>query len=284
MDLFSEPTPFVEALKTLVAKKVTPSGMSAADWKQTSASVRNLSFFSARNEMEGSLDFIKQTVQSVVDPSQEEREGQEQTTTVGFNPATARAAIIKDFRDRGYQADPEDEGTIKDLASPTRVDLVVKTNVGLANGAGHYIQGNANQDVVDLWPAYELLPFDSSRVPRGEKETKDGLEPDPENGWPARFRAAAEEAGDEDALRVLDATGRMVALKASGTWQALGDGAGGYEDTLGNPFTPFAFNSTRQLEEVSREECEDMGLLKPGQKVEAAPLDFAKLFDLEGAG
>ena len=52
----------------------------------------------------------------------------------------------------------------------------------------------------------------------------------------------------------------MVALKSSPIWQALGDGAGGYRDTLGNPYPPFAYNSGLDWSDVDAEECAELGL------------------------
>ena len=54
--------------------------------------------------------------------------------------------------------------------------------------------------------------------------------PDPDNDWPTRFEAACSVAGDDDALAAFQKTGRMVALKDSAVWQALGDGAGSDQD------------------------------------------------------
>jgi len=53
----------------------------------------------------------------------------------------------------------------------------------------------------------------------------------------------------------------MIALKDSPIWQALGDGAGGYRDTLGNPYPPFAFSSGMAWRGVRRERCIEMGLI-----------------------
>ena len=81
--------------------------------------------------------------------------------------------------------------------------------------------------------------------------------------WPTRWQAAALECGDMDALAVFAKTGRMAALKASPIWQSLSDGAGGYRDTLGNPWPPFAFNSGMGVEEIDLDEAREMALLRP---------------------
>ena len=57
----------------------------------------------------------------------------------------------------------------------------------------------------------------------------------------------------------------MMALVGSPVWQALGDGAGGYNDTLGNDFPPFAWRSGMQRRQVPRDECEAVGLIDPDE-------------------
>ena len=56
---------------------------------------------------------------------------------------------------------------------------------------------------------------------------------------------------------------RFIALKTSPIWQALGDGAGGFRDTLGNPYPPFAYSSGMAWVAVDRETCERLGLSGP---------------------
>jgi hypothetical protein len=56
----------------------------------------------------------------------------------------------------------------------------------------------------------------------------------------------------------------MCALKTSPIWQALADGAGGFEDTLGSPYPPFAFGSGMAWVNVRRSEwkriCQEEGI------------------------
>jgi hypothetical protein len=284
MNLLNIPMAFVEAVKHLLAKKAMPTGLDSAGLRGLDAMVKRQAIFSARTVDAYYLDKIKAAVESVINPKTIQRpdritaDNPAGNVTVGLNPATARAELRQALKDQGFSPDPADKGTIKDLSSDARIELVVKTNVQLAQGAGQFVQGNSNQDVVDAFPAWELLRYEDREVPRGEKKQGGVLVPDPANSWPTRFRAAAAQTGDDDAASVLESTGRMIARKDSPLWQALGDGAGGYEDTLSNPYPPFAFNSGMWTQDVSRAECIELGLIDDGDKVGPADFDFASLF------
>lgn len=290
MELLDEPTPFAEAVDHLLAKKLMPTELSSIELRQLNAGVLRQSLFSARTALQYHLQNIFDAVESVLNPKTEQRadritpENPQGNVTTGMNPATARAFLREQLQEHGYIPTPGEEGTIKDLSSDARLNLVVKTNVQLAQGAGQFVQGNASDDVVEAFPAWELVRFEDREVPRGEKLEHGDVVPDPGNDWPSRFRAACEAAGDDDAEQVLEGTGRMMALKSSGVWQALGDGAGGYEDTLSNPYPPFAFNSGMWTQEVSREDAIDAGLIDEGEKVAPARFDFASLFGVPPSG
>jgi hypothetical protein len=125
--------------------------------------------------------------------------------------------------------------------------LIFKTLSHIENGAGQYSLHNSDPVQVDEFPALELLKLYD-------------CEP-PEKPWKARWQAACTAANDDKASKVFTKTHRMVALKSSSVWQQLGDGAGGYEDTLGNPFPPFAFDSGMDTNEIEREMAIELGLI-----------------------
>lgn len=284
LDLLDNPAPWTEVVKHLASKALLPTSLSSAQIKKSlPAQIRRQSFFSATNTLLPVLEEIKTQVGSIVNPQTIQRpdritpENPQGNVTVGANPATARAAI-KDMLDaHGYTPEKGTEGTIKDLSSARRIDFTVKTNEQLAHGAGQFIQGN-DPDVVEAFPAWELYRQEKRRVVRGEKVVHGEIEEDEENSWPARFSAAADAAGDDDAARVLEETGRMIARKDSPLWEQLGEGAGGFDDTLDNPYPPFAFNSGMWTREVSRGECVKLGLIEEGDKVEPADFDLQSLF------
>jgi hypothetical protein len=250
--------PFREAISNLLMREIMPTTMSSEELRTLDAAVRRHSFFSARTVMDEYLQTAQKTIESLLHPTQDAR-----GVTVGFNPATAREALRNELRRLDYRPREGEEGTIKDLSSDARINLVVRTNTDMAAGAGRFIQQN-NARIVNLFPALELFRAAQVNDPRD---------------WEERWFNAAADAKDYRAWDALAVHGKMAALKSSGIWQAIGDGAGGYDDTLGNPFPPFAFNSAMRTVDLGRDEAAALGLIEPGQQAQIASFDFATLFD-----
>lgn len=228
-------------------------------------------------------------LKSIIRPEAVPRHAADGTTTTvteGATPASLGgdlARIIARF------ASPAE--IISTLNLPFKIS--VATNV--MQGAARLLSQNFDQDELDEFPALELTRVYDVNVPRGLRIDRvvkkvPTLVADPENDWPHRWAAAGAECGDDDWLP-WDGdwqTGRGVALKSSGIWQLLGDGAGGYQDTLGNAFPPFAFNSGFDVNGVPRKECIRLGLLDAegmttdddGNKIppQRADVDWENLF------
>jgi hypothetical protein len=169
------------------------------------------------------------------------------------NRDRARGAILTELRRIGSV--PK-ETAFKDILNDiTSLDSFLKIIQDVACGVDHFLAQNCDEIRVDEFPALHF-----HRVYR-RKTSRD---------WPARWIAAAHASGDNKAEQIFQATGKMIALKSSGIWQALGDGVGGYEDSLGTPFAPFAFDSGFDVDEVPRTKCEKVGLLACGEKAESA--------------
>lgn len=173
----------------------------------------------------------------------------------GMNLADARMVLTRTLRNMGH--DTANASGIQDPGSIRRLDLIVKTRTEMAANAARI---NAqDESSVYAVPAWELLRFGQRRVPRD---------------WPERWKAAGDAVGWVGASRNY---GTMVALKDSPIWAALGNGAGGYRDTLGNPYPPFAFSSGMAWAGVLRRDCIRMGLIGPDDrpgvpaKVDVAP-------------
>lgn len=145
-------------------------------------------------------------------------------------------------------ADPDD---LRNPAAERRLDLIIETQRGMAASAAQILAQNAG--TLDRFPAWLLTRLASRRAPRGD--------------WDGRWRAAGASVGWAGACpRYFHGDGGgYVALKGSPIWQALGDGAGGFRDALGNPFPPFAYASGLGWLQVDRATCERLGLLRDGE-------------------
>lgn len=229
---FSQPTTFREALRSRQVKSALPTTLSSRELSGIQGGLLERSVFSARVTNAGFLgefdDLVQQHVEGTIDR------------------ATMRLQMKQYLDGISYQPTAGDEGTIKDLSSDARLNLILKTNSEQAQGYGWFAQGQ-NAAVLDQWPCQELVRIENRKE---------------ERNWRHRWEEAAKSARDMSALQALGATGRMVARKDSGIWEALGNGIGGFEsDALKTPYPPYAFNSGMGVEDVDRDAAIALGLI-----------------------
>ena len=207
-------------------KQLLPTALGSAEIRSSIASqILRQSVFSARME---SARYLAQ-VQKVC----------AQVAGGGMNLADARLELTRALAAAGH--DVANAKGITDPASVRRLNLIVTTRTAMAASAARVNAQTAA--TCYAFPAWELVRYEGRRVPRD---------------WPARWKAAGDSVGWDGASRDF---GEMVALKSSPIWQALGDGAGGYKDTLGNPYPPFAFTSGMFWRGVRRPRCIALGLI-----------------------
>jgi hypothetical protein len=255
--------PFAEALLRLALRAAMPTHLGTAELQQMNADILRASLFSARTTLRPYLADIRQVLETVLNPAAGGRTSVDGTPiTEGMNLADARLFLKRALAKYGYQPDPATRGTIEDLSSDRRLELVVRTNVEISQGFGQFVQAQ-DPDVIDAYPAQEFYRIAKSAASRD---------------WPHRWRAAAHASGDTDAVRILDQTGRMIARKDSPIWQALGDGAGLSQkeagDALHNPYPPFAFSSQMWVKNVDRDQAMAMGLIRVDEKVQPQRQEF----------
>ena len=166
-----------------------------------------------------------------------------------INQADARLKLVTLLEQMGHS--PQDGGGITNPASIRRLNLVVDTQRQMA--ASVAVLSEQTEATVTMWPAWELTRLETRAVPR----------PD----WDRRWAAAGLACNFEGALK-----DRLIALKTSPIWQHLGNGAGGYRDTLGNPYPPFAFSSGMDWVEVDRDKCIALGLVREDDEISAPSL------------
>lgn len=230
-------------------REIFPTDMSSAEIRELDAALRRRSVLSARTT---NLQYT-QAIADVVD----------QLLAGQINEATGRMMLQETLEllqydpAKGFPGDdperipPAELGSLRDLGSEQRVKLVLETQERMA---ANYAFQRAGQTDEARWqfPAYELVRIYVRRTERDD--------------WQRRFIAAGG--------RLVD--GRMIARKDSPVWEALGAGEGGFNDTLGNPYPPFAFGSGMGWREVDRDECIRLGVISADEMPEITDVEFAE--------
>ena len=240
--------PFTEAMSHLGRKDLMPTNMSSAELRTLNRDIRERSLFSARTMFEGLLESYKDKITRILNP--EPAFGgvtgpHIEPVTTGLDYATARLQTKQLLDSMGYRSEEGEAGTIKDLRSDQRINLVLKTNVQLAQGYGQKRQGQ-DPEILDAYPAQELY-----RLVEHEKE----------RDWIDRFRTAGEATGDPIGTGwTITSGGRMVALKNHPIWEELGS-SDNFDDALDVDYPPFAFNSGMRVEDVERADAMELGLI-----------------------
>jgi len=242
---FDTPILFEEALAIAREKGVMPTHLGSAELRELKAEIKRRAVFSARLDRERVLEVIKRQVELIVSGDRDE------FGRIRSVPE-AKAQIREAMQKAGLPLAPDGTPEIQDFYSDGRRQLIVETSV--QDTLGH-ARWKADQDpvVLDVNPAWELVRMIE---PQGRRRN-----------WNARWdRALASTGQPEGATTSKD--GRLVALKNHPIWRALGDGAGGYKDTLGNPWPPFAFNSGMNVIDVPRDDAVSLGLLESAQRIQ----------------
>lgn len=239
----NSPIPFREALRRHEVRKVMPTNMGSGELREVHQGILQRSFFSARTTLAGYLQEAKSRIGELVDGK--------------TDIATVRLRLKEELQRLDYSPSAEEAGTIKDLSSDRRLELVIRTNTQVAQNFGHWREGQ-DAAALDQWPAQELF--------RAEAREE-------ERDWLSRWREAGESTGPINSGWTITPEGRMVALKNHAIWDQLGSVAL-FDDGLGNPFPPFAFNSGMDVRDIDREEAMELGLIDRDTQIEPETYDF----------
>jgi hypothetical protein len=235
-----------DALRQWRGRRVMMTRLGSADLRRLGREVRERAIFSARVT---NADFLGELAQ-VIDDMLEGK----------INLATGRLRLFRKLKELGYTPEegfpdevaalpPAERGSLQDLSSVGRLNLMLQTNERMAANYGRMIEGNEPY-ARHAYPAWELVRLFRRVIERGSPDSRSA-------GWEERWEAAGDLVGWQGAVRE-----PMIARKDSPIWQALGDGSGGYQDTLDNPYPPFAFNSGMAWRAVDRAECVELGLIE----------------------
>jgi len=191
-----------------------------------------------------------------------------------MNEATARVTLLETLRALRYTpkggfpdtppgaVPPALKGTLQDLSSFRRLDLIVRTQRQLMQGAGQQYRGHEAARLA-AFPAWELVRVFEVTAPRnwdGSAPTK----ADPRSRWTI---AGGQLFGPGEEQTGMSVSRRMIALKGDPVWGELG-ATGNFSDALDVDHPPFAFNSGMGWREVSLATCVQLGVTGPdGQSI-----------------
>ena len=210
----------------ILRKALVGSGLDTKGWSTVQAGLRDRAFFSSQVTQTKILYAMRQNVADLV--------------KAGKSPSEVRRDLRAYLDSIGY-APGEDRGTIKDLTTKARLDVMMKTNADQAKGYASHLRATTAGAIL-AFPAYELVRVETRKMPRD---------------WSARWNAAAQKVGFEGVCRD---TSKKIALKTSPIWAVL--------SRFGNPFPPFDFNSGMGVRDVKKSVCREIGLLGPNEQPE----------------
>ncbi len=253
-----DPMTIFDAARSAAARSVMETTLGTAGLREKGMQILARSVFTARGSNAIFVSRLKEIIDSL--------------TAGDISQGQARTAIWESIKAIGYtpegsfldappgEVPPAVAGSLQDLSSFRRRDLIVRTQLELMRGVGQQTRGQT-PDRLRQFPAWELVRVSPSTAPRH---------------W-----GGVEMGGPKDALTEPRwtisggrlAAGKMVAFKADPVWGELGHYEN-FDDALGVDHPPFAFNSGMGWREVSATECEKLGV--SGPHFETADEWFAK--------
>ena len=230
---FDAPIEFSEATQYQAVKQLLPTLLTSKEIsKLFSVDVLKRSMFAAQCADAGFLQRADDVLGDILNPHQVEREGGA-TAIEGMSLSKGREQLKAYLASIDYQAPEGKAGTIEDLSSDARLNLIVKTNVQFAQGYGQWKQGQTPA-ILDQYPCQELYRREERKEPRD---------------WPARWSSSGGgfygDGGDYGP--------RMIARKDDPIWVAI--------SAFGIPYAPFDFNSGMDLMDVDRDEAIQLGVI-----------------------
>lgn len=252
--MLTEPKPFEEAVASIRGRRRLPTLLGSRDLEKLGPVLRRRALALARVSQVEILNRLDIRLKRLVSGA---------STGPGdyTNPAAIRGELKQLIAEVDYMPDPERVGTISDLRTDQRLNLIIDTESKLAQGRGQYAQAS-DPDSIAVFPCAELVRVESRRTPRGFVRRKDQLiEVEPEY-WRRRWLVAGGQIYDD----------RMIARLDDPVWEKL--------SRFGLPHPPFDFNSGMGTKLIKRSEALRLGVIQKGDIV--APLPQETPADIAG--
>jgi hypothetical protein len=244
--------PNLTALSVSEIRSLLPVALGSAEIRdQIAVELRANAVFSARTTNAVYLGILKKVIDEVA--------------AGRMDQATARVTLLEALRalgytpEEGFPDDPEGTvpeavaGTLQDLSSRRRLDLIINTQRALMIGRSQQLRG-MEPARLQQFPAFELVRMEDREVPRNWGGTQTGSPPIRQGQADLRSRWTIAGGNFWD--------GRMIALKGDPVWGELGSSEN-FDDALDTDHPPFAFNSGMGWAEVALGECRTLGITGP---------------------
>lgn len=162
---FVTPIRYKEAVAKLGAKTVIGSTLSSAEWADVPAALRDAAFFSSRVESLRLLGRMQGGLGDWMTGARETLPNGKVALKVGSRADFVAQMSAFAEREGLGSVDPKDAGTVKDITSQKRQELIFDTQVKLATGYGDRKQA-MDPDVLDEFPAQRFVRVQEVAEPR----------------------------------------------------------------------------------------------------------------------
>jgi len=224
--IFPEPLPFKEAIESRAVRQILPTDFRTKLLAEIAPELRERAMFSAGVT---NTEFLQDASDKIDE------------LLAGTTDRATKRAELKQLLDRlGYRPVEGEEGSLTDLSSDNRLNLILDTNLQMAQGYGSWKQGQ-QPEILDQWPAQELIRVIDAEKPRP---------------WAKRWSDAGGKFPG----------GRMIALKNDPIWTRI--------SRFGLPYPPFDFNSGMDVQDVDREEAMALELIDRDTVIAPQSRDF----------
>lgn len=162
---FVKPVPFREAIEKIGKKTPIGSQLNSTEWSAVPVALRERAFFSSQVESVRFLQRGKDAVGDFIAGNRETLPNGQVALKTG-----SRAQFVRDMSAFAVAEGmgplvPDDEGTIKDIRSQRRLDLIFDVQTQQAQDYGYWKQG-MDPDVLEEFPAQRFIRVKDVKDPR----------------------------------------------------------------------------------------------------------------------
>jgi hypothetical protein len=242
------PDPLFDAFVKAQARGILPTSLDTAGLRELTAQARLASAFTARGTSRIFATMIKRVIDAIVSGEIDEASAVgtlfETIQATGYTPEGGFPTMPGDAAE---PVPPAVAGTIQDLSTLRRLNLIVRTQTQINVGAGQQYRFNT-PDRLEAAPGVELV-----RV----------LTHIEQRDWESRWQISGGRIyPHKGSVRVVRSETGMICLKGDPVLGELGASAN-FPDALDIDHGPFVFNGGVGLREVKRDRCEALGVTGP---------------------